>query len=129
MGKEDKPPTLATPPLEWAPPAWEDNSAPSQDVTSGNSFLSAPPPDPMASLPGLQKKTLFKSGALACRVPALLYLPQQKTLLAFAERRKSKEDENADLIVMRRGSYNESTHQVQVRQDKATSAPLGIWGP
>ncbi|XP_036276531.1 sialidase-2 [Pipistrellus kuhlii] len=67
----------------------------------------------MASLPGLQKETLFKSGALTYRIPALLYLPQQKTLLAFAERRKSKEDEDSDLIVMRRGSYNESTYQVQ----------------
>lgn len=129
MGKEDKPLALATPPLEWAPPAWEDSSALSQDVTSGNSFLSVPSPDPMAFFSGLHKETLFKSGALACRIPALLYLPQQKTLLAFTERRKSKEDEDADLIVMRRGSYNESTYQVQVMQDEATPASLGIWGP
>lgn len=129
MGKEDRPPTSATSPLEWAPPAWEDSSAPSQDVTSENSFLSAPPPDPMASLPVLQKERVFKSGAQAYRIPALLYLPQQKTLLAFAERRKSKKDEDAELIVLRRGSYDESTHQVQVRQDEATLAPLGIWGP
>ncbi|KAK1336755.1 hypothetical protein QTO34_002790 [Cnephaeus nilssonii] len=67
----------------------------------------------MASLPVLQKERVFKSGAQAYRIPALLYLPQQKTLLAFAERRKSKKDEDAELIVLRRGSYDESTHQVQ----------------
>lgn len=83
----------------------------------------------MASLPILQKETVFKSGAQAYRIPALLYLPKQKTLLAFAERRKSKKDEDAELIVLRRGSYDESTHLVQVRQDEATLALLEIWGP
>lgn len=130
MGKEDRSPISASSPLEWAPPAWEGSLAPSQDVTSGNSSsLSAPPPGPMASLPVLQKERVFKSGAQAYRIPALLYLPQQKTLLAFAERRKSKKDEDAELIVLRRGSYDESTHRVQVRQDEATLALLGIRGP
>lgn len=129
MGKEDRSPTSSTLPLEWAPSAWENSSAPSQDVTSGNSSLSALPPGPMASLPILQKERVFKSGAQAYRIPALLYLPQQKTLLAFAERRKSKKDEDAELIVLRRGSYNESTHHVQVRQDETTLALLGIRGP
>lgn len=58
---------------------------------------------------------MFQSGDRAYRIPALLYLPQQKTLLAFAEKRMSKKDEHAELIVLRRGSYDASTHRVQVR--------------
>ncbi|XP_004427750.1 PREDICTED: sialidase-2 [Ceratotherium simum simum] len=67
----------------------------------------------MASCPILQKEKVFQSGAHAYRIPALLYLPQQKTLLAFAEKRRNKKDEHAELIVLRRGSYDASTHQVQ----------------
>ncbi|XP_012514778.1 PREDICTED: sialidase-2 [Propithecus coquereli] len=67
----------------------------------------------MASCPVLQKERVFQSGAQAYRIPALLYLPWQETLLAFAERRKSKKDEDAELIVLRRGSYDASAHQVQ----------------
>ncbi|ELK32608.1 PREDICTED: sialidase-2 [Myotis davidii] len=79
----------------------------------------------MASFPVLQKERVFKSGAQAYRIPALLYLPQQKTLLAFAERRKSKKDEDAELIVLRRGSYDESTHQVQWHaQEEVAQAQL-----
>lgn len=76
----------------------------------------------MASCPVLQKERVFESGAHAYRIPALLYLPPQKTLLAFAEKRMSKKDEHAELIVLRRGSYDASTHQVQVRQGEATAA-------
>ncbi|KAM5269096.1 sialidase-2 isoform 1-T2 [Hipposideros larvatus] len=69
----------------------------------------------MASCPVLQKERVFQSqsGAHAYRIPALLYLPQQKTLLAFAEKRLSKKDEHAELVVLRRGSYDVSTHQVR----------------
>ena len=81
-----------------------------------------PPPSPMESCPILQKERVFQSGAHAYRIPALLYLPEQKTVLAFAEQRISKKDEHAELIVLRRGSYDASTHQVQVRQGEATSA-------
>lgn len=83
----------------------------------------------MVSCPVLQRERVFQSGALVYRIPALLYLPQQKTLLAFAEERTSKKDEHAKLIVLRRGSYDTSTRQVQVRLDKGTAALLGIWGP
>lgn len=83
----------------------------------------------MVSCPVLQRERVFQSGALVYRIPALLYLPQQKTLLAFAEERTSKKDEHAKLIVLRRGSYDTSTRQVQVRPDKGTAALLGIWGP
>ncbi|XP_006866822.1 PREDICTED: sialidase-2 [Chrysochloris asiatica] len=67
----------------------------------------------MASCPVLQRETLFQSGDHAYRIPALLYLPHQKTLLAFSERRVSKRDEHAELIVLRRGDYDAFTHQVQ----------------
>ena len=83
----------------------------------------------MVSCPVLQRERVFQSGALIYRIPALLYLPQQKTLLAFAEERPSKKDEHAKLIVLRRGRSDTSTRQVQVRPDKGTAALLGIWGP
>ena len=80
----------------------------------------------MAPCPVLQKERVFWSGTHSYRIPALLYLLQQKTLLAFAEKRVSKKDEHAELIVLRRGSYDASTHQVQVQQDEAARAPVGI---
>lgn len=83
----------------------------------------------MASCPVLHKETVFQTGAHAYRIPALLYLPQQKTLLAFAEKRASKKDEHAKLIVLRRGSYDASTRQVRVRQEVATRALPGARGP
>ena len=85
----------------------------SQDMTPV--LILCPPPSPMASCPVLQKERVFQLGADAYRIPALLYLPQQKTLLAFAEKRMSKKDEHAELIVLRRGSYDTSTHRVQVK--------------
>ncbi|NP_001265675.1 sialidase-4 [Xenopus tropicalis] len=39
------------------------------------------------------------------RVPALLYLPRWRTLLAFAEERLSADDAHANLIVLRRGIF------------------------
>lgn len=83
----------------------------------------------MASCPVLQRETVFQSGAHIYRIPALLYLPQQETLLAFAEERTSKKDEHAKLIVLRRGSYDATTRQVQVRPDGGTAALPGIRGP
>ncbi|XP_062942901.1 sialidase-2 [Cynocephalus volans] len=79
----------------------------------------------MATSPVLQKETLFQSGSHVYRIPALLYLPQQQTLLAFAERRASKKDEHTELIVLRRGDYDASTHQVQWQaQEVVTQAQL-----
>lgn len=71
----------------------------------------------MASCSVLQRERVFQSGAHAYRIPALLYLPRQKTLLAFAEKRTSKKDEHAELIVLRRGSYDASARKVQVRRE------------
>lgn len=83
----------------------------------------------MASCPILQRERAFRLGARAYRIPALLYLPQQKTLLAFAGERTSKEDEHVKLIVLRKGSYDASTHQVRVRQEVAVIALPRTWGP
>lgn len=80
----------------------------------------------MATCPVLQKETLFRTGIHAYRIPALLYLKKQKTLLAFAEKRASKTDEHAKLIVLRRGSYNGATNRVKVSQDPAAVAPPGM---
>lgn len=96
------------------------------DVTTGGSCLS---PCSMATCPMLQKDSLFPLGSHAYRIPALLFLPKCRTLLAFAEKRKSKSDEQADTIVMRQGQLDTSGH-VQVWQ-----AQLGCpvrqqnWGP
>ncbi|TKC41978.1 hypothetical protein EI555_003232, partial [Monodon monoceros] len=75
----------------------------------------------MASCPILQRERVFQLGAHAYRIPALLYLPQQKTLLAFAGERTSKEDEYAKLIVLRKGSYDASTHQVRWHAQEAVA--------
>ncbi|XP_048200456.1 sialidase-2 [Perognathus longimembris pacificus] len=75
----------------------------------------------MTTCPVLLKETLFQSGAHAYRIPALLYLPRQKTLLAFAERRLSKKDDHADLIVIRRGSYSVPASQVQWQEEQVVA--------
>lgn len=62
----------------------------------------------------LQRERLFQSGTHTYRIPALLYLRGQNTLLAFVEQRQSKKDEHSELIVLRRGVYNASSHQVTV---------------
>ncbi|XP_038196019.1 sialidase-2 isoform X1 [Arvicola amphibius] len=76
---------------------------------------------PMATCPVLQKETLFQTGVYAYRIPALLYLSKQKTLLAFAEKRLTKTDEHADSIVLRRGNYKTATHQVQWQAEEVVT--------
>ncbi|XP_051010225.1 sialidase-2 [Acomys russatus] len=75
----------------------------------------------MATCPVLQKEILFHTRDYAYRIPALLYLKKPKTLLAFAEKRASKKDEHAEVIVLRRGSYNAATHQVQWQAEEVVS--------
>ncbi|XP_058155856.1 sialidase-2 [Dasypus novemcinctus] len=67
----------------------------------------------MAPSPVLQKESLFQAGTHVYRIPALLYLPQRRSLLAFAEQRTSYKDEDADVIVLRRGEHDASTHRVR----------------
>ncbi|XP_031224172.1 sialidase-2 isoform X3 [Mastomys coucha] len=76
---------------------------------------------PMATCPVLQKETLFRTGVYAYRIPALLYLKKQKSLLAFAEKRASKTDEHAELIVLRRGSYNGATNRVKWQPEEVVT--------
>ncbi|XP_049625277.1 sialidase-2 [Suncus etruscus] len=75
----------------------------------------------MATCPVLQKDSLFHLGSHAYRIPALLFLPKCSTLLAFAEKRKSKSDEQADTIVMRQGQLDASGH-VQWQDQEIVSA-------
>lgn len=82
----------------------------------------------MATCPVLQKETLFHTGVYTYRIPALLYLKKQKTLLAFSEKRVSKKDEHAELIVLRRGSYDAAAQQVQVRRDPSCSGSSWMAG-
>nr|XP_045003120.1 sialidase-2 [Jaculus jaculus] len=79
----------------------------------------------MATCPALQKERLFQQGAHVYRIPALLYLPEQRTLLAFAEKRLSRKDEEAEQIVLRRGDYDAAAHRVQWQaQEVVTQAQL-----
>ncbi|XP_067279158.1 sialidase-3-like [Pseudorasbora parva] len=41
------------------------------------------------------------------RIPALVYLRDDQTFLAFAEKRKSLSDTSAEVLVMRRGTWND----------------------
>eukprot|EP00076_Gallus_gallus_P016940 XP_015136495.1 sialidase-3 isoform X2 [Gallus gallus] len=54
------------------------------------------------------RETLFRQegpGGVTFRIPALLHVPP-RTLLAFAEKRSSTRDEDAELLVLRRGWWN-----------------------
>ncbi|XP_061485095.1 sialidase-3-like isoform X2 [Rhineura floridana] len=67
----------------------------------------SPCPENLAEVQlGSGKVALFsqkKRGGLTYRIPALLYLPSESILLAFAEERSSPRDEDAKFLVMRRG--------------------------
>ncbi|XP_043077193.1 sialidase-3-like isoform X2 [Puntigrus tetrazona] len=67
----------------------------------------------------INKTTIFKQeepqpGNCCCktqvsyRIPALVYVNDEKTFLAFAEKRKTLSDTNAEAFVMRRGMLNEA---------------------
>lgn len=54
-----------------------------------------------------EKTPLFQKEPNGCvyRIPALIYIPGENVFLAFAEKRKSENDVDADSLVMRRGIY------------------------
>ncbi|XP_074860555.1 sialidase-2-like isoform X2 [Carettochelys insculpta] len=54
----------------------------------------------------LQQDVLFQTCSWRYRIPALLYIQQHSTILAFAEEREGGRDETAKVIVMRRGTYD-----------------------
>ncbi|XP_059398046.1 sialidase-3-like isoform X3 [Carassius carassius] len=47
------------------------------------------------------------------RIPALLYISENKTYLAFAEKRKTPNDTDADKLVMRRGLWEEDKKNIK----------------
>uniref|UniRef100_A0A8C5LWT7 exo-alpha-sialidase n=1 Tax=Leptobrachium leishanense TaxID=445787 RepID=A0A8C5LWT7_9ANUR len=64
-----------------------------------------PGPAMKSSLP--ERTPLFehKANGPVYRIPSLIYVLEQKTFLAFAERRKGYDDISADSLVMRKGIY------------------------
>lgn len=48
------------------------------------------------------------------RIPALIYNAENQTFLAFAEKRKSTDDTDADVLVMRRGIWRDGTVEVRL---------------
>lgn len=49
------------------------------------------------------------------RIPALVYVSDEQTFLAFAEKRKTLNDTSAEVLVMRRGTWVDAkTKQVEV---------------
>ncbi|XP_043928603.1 sialidase-3-like [Protopterus annectens] len=55
-----------------------------------------------------KKFTLFQQSkdGITYRIPALVYLKSSKSFLAFAEKRSSVSDNDAECLVMRRGHFN-----------------------
>ncbi|XP_042193661.1 sialidase-4-like [Callorhinchus milii] len=60
----------------------------------------------MASSNVSSKTILFKrEKEFWYRIPSLLHVPNTDTLLAFAEKRLGPKDENADVLMLRKGTY------------------------
>uniref|UniRef100_UPI00398EA342 sialidase-2-like isoform X1 n=2 Tax=Pristiophorus japonicus TaxID=55135 RepID=UPI00398EA342 len=60
----------------------------------------------MASSNSFNTTVLFKQEkGFGYRIPALLHIPNTDTLLAFAEKRLGSRDEDADVFMLRRGTY------------------------
>ncbi|XP_078071489.1 sialidase-3-like [Mustelus asterias] len=63
----------------------------------------------MASSNSFNPTVLFKQeNGFGYRIPALLHIPDTGTLLAFAEKRLGSKDEDADTLMLRRGTYKKS---------------------
>ncbi|KAK9955367.1 hypothetical protein ABG768_015249 [Culter alburnus] len=56
---------------------------------------------------------LFEEIQVTYRIPALIYISESQTYLAFAEKRKTKEDMDAKELVMRRGSWKHDKNEVE----------------
>ncbi|ROL47570.1 Sialidase-3 [Anabarilius grahami] len=59
------------------------------------------------------QEPVFTSKQVTYRIPALIYISEDQTYLAFAEKRKTKEDIDADMLVMRRGSWKDDKNEVE----------------
>ncbi|KAL7853843.1 hypothetical protein AOLI_G00206870 [Acnodon oligacanthus] len=54
------------------------------------------------------KRTLFsREGQITYRIPALIYINDCQTYFAFAEKRKTYDDSDADVLVLRRGKWQD----------------------
>lgn len=51
------------------------------------------------------------------RIPALIYISDKQTFLAFAEKRKTPDDKDAEVLVMRRGLWKNGNNPVKVHQN------------
>ncbi|KAJ8405858.1 hypothetical protein AAFF_G00312950 [Aldrovandia affinis] len=70
------------------------------------------------------KRTLFKreqQTRTAYRIPALIYLSEDKTYLAFAEKRSSMHDEDALFLVMRKGKHQHGSIQWSPTQELSSA--------
>lgn len=66
-----------------------------------------------------EKTTLFKKEqtGITYRIPALIYLKDTQTYLAFAEKRSSPSDSDAKILVMRRGTLQNGSIQWSPSQE------------
>lgn len=62
------------------------------------------------------KTTLFRQepSGITYRIPALIYIQDGQTFLAFAEKRCTSRDSDAKLLVMRRGTHQNGFVQVML---------------
>lgn len=65
--------------------------------------------------------TLFKQDShnserkqVTYRIPALIYISDNQTFLAFAEKRKTADDTDADVLVMRKGIWKDKSVEVRL---------------
>ncbi|XP_056121201.1 sialidase-3-like [Rhinichthys klamathensis goyatoka] len=78
------------------------NSIPLNDKTATTLFEQEPEVD--------QKQVTY-------RIPALIYISAEQTYLAFAEKRKTPKDTDAEVLVMRRGSWKNDQKKVEWDND------------
>ncbi|XP_055036331.2 sialidase-3 isoform X1 [Misgurnus anguillicaudatus] len=78
-----------------------------------------------------QVTTLFKqeekcsdSGQVTYRIPSLIYISDNQTYLAFAEKRKTADDTDADVLVMRKGMWKDGEVEWDNNHEVLTSACL-----
>ncbi|XP_067232877.1 sialidase-3-like [Chanodichthys erythropterus] len=60
-----------------------------------------------------KQETPLNSKQVTYRIPALIYISEDQTYLAFAEKRKTEKDTDAEVLVMRRGSWKGDKNEVE----------------
>ncbi|KAM7374266.1 hypothetical protein PAMP_006934 [Pampus punctatissimus] len=72
------------------------------------------------------KTTLFEkeSSGITYRIPALVYLRHSHTFLAFAEKRSSPSDQDAKILVMRRGALRDDGYVQWLPSEELSTASL-----